>query len=409
MDVRLLILAGTFLLLVGSLAVLFWALGRSARDRRMQGSAPMLVEGHSGASGPVDTDLRGLVLEVSADAPSASLLTPLRTGEWAPPAHPAPADELAGVSLSERIESFTPFPDIHEPAFAVDTYPAWEVEPGAVQAAAVTEPASTGELPDPPASSLWVPNVTEDAPSVGLPPSTSSDSPVVAPIIIPPLSPQEASAAESHTDWDDDFEAEIARLLPDGPPAVGILTSQPEPEPEPDLEPEPQPEPEPEPLPQRQPEPALPQPGPEPLADAVPGGFDFWEGQLREQQSMAVAAVKEAATQRPAARVSDAVFVPPMAPVTIPAPPPRPSRPVARVHAPDGEVTEYAPAADARQVRQSADGRDAAPDLVMVAPVEMWFGDSRIGVKAGTATYERFRKYADVLFADLGQAGDRPS
>jgi hypothetical protein len=37
----------------------------------------------------------------------------------------------------------------------------------------------------------------------------------------------------------------------------------------------------------------------------------------------------------------------------------------------------------------------------MVAPVEMWFGDARVGVKAGTKTYAQFRKYADVLLGDL--------
>jgi len=44
------------------------------------------------------------------------------------------------------------------------------------------------------------------------------------------------------------------------------------------------------------------------------------------------------------------------------------------------------------------------PELVLQTPVEMWFGDSRVGVKPGSATYERFRKYADVLFADLKQS-----
>jgi hypothetical protein len=37
----------------------------------------------------------------------------------------------------------------------------------------------------------------------------------------------------------------------------------------------------------------------------------------------------------------------------------------------------------------------------MVAPIEMWFGDARIGVKAGTKTYAQFRKYADVLIDGL--------
>jgi hypothetical protein len=47
------------------------------------------------------------------------------------------------------------------------------------------------------------------------------------------------------------------------------------------------------------------------------------------------------------------------------------------------------------------------PDLVLETPVEMWFGDARVGVKPGSATYERFRKYADVLFADLNESRRR--
>jgi hypothetical protein len=37
----------------------------------------------------------------------------------------------------------------------------------------------------------------------------------------------------------------------------------------------------------------------------------------------------------------------------------------------------------------------------MVAPVEMWFGDYRVGVKAGSKTHAQFRKYADALLNDL--------
>jgi hypothetical protein len=37
----------------------------------------------------------------------------------------------------------------------------------------------------------------------------------------------------------------------------------------------------------------------------------------------------------------------------------------------------------------------------MVAPVEMWFGEARVGVRAGTKTYAQFRRYADVLLGDL--------
>jgi len=52
-------------------------------------------------------------------------------------------------------------------------------------------------------------------------------------------------------------------------------------------------------------------------------------------------------------------------------------------------------------------GRSKLDEIVMAAPVEMWFGESRIGVKAGTKTYAQFRKYADVLFADLHEAKNR--
>ena len=43
----------------------------------------------------------------------------------------------------------------------------------------------------------------------------------------------------------------------------------------------------------------------------------------------------------------------------------------------------------------------------MVAPVEMWFGEYRVGVKAGSKTHTQFRKYADVLLGELKAAGER--
>jgi hypothetical protein len=49
--------------------------------------------------------------------------------------------------------------------------------------------------------------------------------------------------------------------------------------------------------------------------------------------------------------------------------------------------------------------RAQAPELIMAAPVEMWFGEARIGVKAGTKTHAQFRKYADVLLGDLKGKG----
>lgn len=58
------------------------------------------------------------------------------------------------------------------------------------------------------------------------------------------------------------------------------------------------------------------------------------------------------------------------------------------------------PTAPATLIKSAPD----APELTLVAPVEMWFGDSRVGVKAGSRTYELFQKYASVLFDDLQRA-----
>lgn len=65
------------------------------------------------------------------------------------------------------------------------------------------------------------------------------------------------------------------------------------------------------------------------------------------------------------------------------------------------------PLATTAPTSAGATGRSDIEDIVMAAPVEMWFGDSRIGVKAGTKTYAQFRKYADVLFGDLKAAKTR--
>jgi hypothetical protein len=40
----------------------------------------------------------------------------------------------------------------------------------------------------------------------------------------------------------------------------------------------------------------------------------------------------------------------------------------------------------------------------------MWFGDHRVGVKQGTATFDRLQRYADTLLSDLRDSRvDSPS
>ena len=72
-----------------------------------------------------------------------------------------------------------------------------------------------------------------------------------------------------------------------------------------------------------------------------------------------------------------------------------------------GSAERLAPWTPRTNWPESSLGQCKLEELVMAAPVEMWFGESRIGVKAGTKTYAQFRKYADVLFADLHEAKNR--
>lgn len=49
--------------------------------------------------------------------------------------------------------------------------------------------------------------------------------------------------------------------------------------------------------------------------------------------------------------------------------------------------------------------RDVTPDTgeyVMLAQVELWFGDYRVAVRSGSDTDRRFRRFAEVLLEDLG-------
>jgi hypothetical protein len=85
--------------------------------------------------------------------------------------------------------------------------------------------------------------------------------------------------------------------------------------------------------------------------------------------------------------------VPPRPPVSVPAPRQEP--------APQAVVS-----ADVRveELEDDASTEPEIPDVVLVAPVEMWFGDSRVGVKKGTRTHDMFQKYARVLFDEYRRA-----
>jgi len=46
-------------------------------------------------------------------------------------------------------------------------------------------------------------------------------------------------------------------------------------------------------------------------------------------------------------------------------------------------------------------------EYVMEAPVELWFGQTRVGVRAGSDTERRFQRFAEVLFEELAAARSR--
>ena len=168
----------------------------------------------------------------------------------------------------------------------------------------------------------------------------------------------------------------------------------------------------------------------------------FWESMFREQSDLASVvstlhpAPATVPTLAPTPTLTSAPSpTPPPAPTSAPTHAPAPAHPVS---APEAQRIVIPPAAAVRPPRpktvvrsleqdarlaqrkvpleplaatqptaDSTAGRSKLDEIVMAAPVEMWFGESRIGVKAGTKTYAQFRKYADVLFADLHEAKNR--
>ncbi len=464
MDVGLIAIAVTFGLLVVSLVTFVSSILRDRRLRRFAGDLQEVEFASPEAGGRFDASLEGLTVEVATDSPSAALLTPLRAGEWVPPSTPAPVDGLADVSLGTRIAGYSPPPSVPEPSFAVESYEPWQVEPSipgvpvnarAPQSAALplslTLP-RVDEGPAPPAAPAGAPvRATEEEldreiaalmPTVAFP-TVSSDSRAEGapspPIVPEPAGPVTAGGPTPGVPPAAAIPAAPAPVVPRVPPAPPLPATVPEASPgiplemgvaSPQSAAQPvQVAPAPAPVPQAIVRPA-PAPAPQQVADAgssatpgpaapvhvpepAPAVETFWEDMLRDQQGVSVPRVEVRAKEpRPEVRVSTAQPAVTAPPAVEPAAPvaPRPARPVARVHGSDGHVRVYDPGlqeVSAGPTGTAAPRRRDVPELVMEAPVEMWFGDSRVGVKAGTATYERFRKYADVLLSDLRESRAR--
>lgn len=472
MNVPLLIIAGTFLLFLVALVAFVVTLVRAREAERYEAMSvrPEWTNAGQAEVARMDTSLEGLVVAPTTDAPSASLLAPLQTGDWMPPAAPVEPKALGEAALQRRIEAYRPAPDVPEPAFSIEQYGEWEVgEPEADQLAQ--------SLPDVAFAPEPVVIAPDAAPTIPLPSIVPAPVPanVSAPQqwveAVPSIDVPEldlAALAESLPEMptEDDFDREILSLLPDDTAALGaessfepaVVSMSPLPpvapvtaEPSaaaaavptvPVVAEPPSPtaavpawEP---PVIQPTAAPVIEQVGAEsptalpvleppvvtPVASvpdtpaavaaveesavpvaAVPSSpesFDdeAWTALLREQQAIASA---------PAPREERVPVVvhaePEPAPARVEPPAAAPARPPRPVVVVAGQPV----AAPELRASEPSTGRhrpipDELPIVEMAAPVEMWFGDSRVGVKAGTATYDRFRKYADVLLEDLEAA-----
>jgi len=312
-------------------------------------------------------------------------------------------------------------------------------------------------------ATVSAPAATPAAAPVVAPTPAPAVTPTPAPVVTPaPVMPPAVPPAMPPVSQE--FAAPVwAGLIPEVEVAAVVPTPIAVPEPQPPVEPAPAPLPPSPPTPEP---PAAPAPEwvmptapaiEQPVPDAQPPSDQFWESMFREQVEPVSAAAPAtrvivppmpvpdgtpvvAPAQRPAGVPAPAptpAVVPAPAPAPTPAPAPAPAPAAARATAP---VPHPAPAsapparpprprtivrslvgdehpaprqvpleplATARPIDESPVGRSKLEEIVMAAPVEMWFGDSRIGVKAGTKTYAQFRKYADVLFADLHDAKSR--
>lgn len=328
------------------------------------------------------------------------------------PVQPLPVPVAEAVApVSAPVVPVIPTPSAPAPASPTHT----PVEP--VPAAA---PAPVASAPAP----VEPTHVPAPAPVAPMPaPVAPAPAPVAPPPEVPVTVPAQATAAvvipapevsaapvETH-----EFVA-----APSAPQPV-VVASPPAPEPAPAPAPAVRPTPEPAAV-AVVPEPVIP-PLPVTVAEAVPAAAvpvpaavapavaplaaeperddrEYWEDLLREQQLQGKPASAAPRTPRPEVRVTAAEAPAPEPQPVAQEPVARTPRPVARVRTPEGTMAEFAPT-DASTAGAPPRAPRKAPEIVMEAPVEMWFGESRVGVKAGTATYDRFRKYADVLLSDL--------
>lgn len=402
MDPRLYMLAGTFALLLIAVITAVISMVRAMRRRRREYSVPPVpVGGWSGTSPDqsreVDTSLEGLEVKVHAESPSAALLVPLRTGTWIPPESPAPVDKLPEAALETRIATY---PVSHP---GIETIPDVATEEPSASAPAaealpVAEPPVESAAAEPlveVAQQAVAPESRVEPPTESLPEHPAPAAVPEALLSVPEVLREEANAATA-------VPAPLAEENVDAEPVLAEPVAE-SLEAQQDLGPS-------APLEQKPRNVWLPpqvsgvptQIAPTPVGPPTP--FE----QLVPLPPHEIPLVFVPAIERPAA----VVHQPPPEPEPGPEPPPveftptpspRP-RAVVRTTGAERDANPVATRVSPLAVQLPIDEpgvRQETSDIVMAAPVEMWFGDHRVGVKEGSKTYDQFRRYADVLFDDL--------
>jgi hypothetical protein len=432
MDVRLYILAGTFALMVVSLiTVVVIAARAKRRDKPVSLSEhpsmpPFSMDGMS----PVDTDLRGLEVPVPENSPHAALLTPLADKPvWE---ETAPASlRAAHPKRRERGQR----PEVVTPA-----------ENGAAAvgaaAAAIAEPSAAPTRIEPAIEAAPRPREAE-------PIQSEHQEFREGPGRIPQIGRREVHRLPSADEILASLEAEMARQEADEPQPVTRTkeddqrTVDSEPSSDEgvrisaagfggpaDAEPAPPPRtasgagvPA-EQVQWTPPAAASPPPRPAEIVASTPG-----EGVAAAKAALEPVVIAE---PRPHARPTAAGPVP--APEPVQAARPVVARPAAVVRAteppspepapePELEPLEPRPAVRVAGIRvplgaeeseatvpgeAAAPGGEAGhvPEIELSSPVEMWFGEHRVGVKQGTATFDRLQRYAETLLNDLHDSRD---
>lgn len=433
MDVRLYILAGTFALMVVSLITVVVIAVRVRKREK-----PVSLEQHPAMPPaslddlmPVDADLRGLEVPVPENSPHAALLRPLAEKPvW---------EEAVRSTRTPRSKPMT------TEASRSDSEILAEQALTALDAADPVRSVATSR----PESTSTPPLAAEAAePTVLQPPASTEFAEGCG--RIPELGKREVHRLPSAEEILASLEAEMARKDVAEEPAPAPTAQSV------DADPAPASAAATEPLRSRQAD-ALTAFQRTSSGAGVPAAQVQWRPQVEPTEPTthpAPAAAEDAspapesvtpspavAATTPAPNPSEAVPAAPAAPPTVepprpveaPAPMPEPpaiDRPAAVVRTseppvpqptvePPADPTAPRPAVRVAGLRVPVDASTEAggqadddessgdvPNIELSSPVEMWFGEHRVGVKEGSATFDRLQRYAATLLDDLEASRD---